>query len=86
MIAAVVRDAFVQTTPAAFEVLQVPSVLLGQRSRDFSVPTHLMPLMEKGAAIDPKKELVVKESALRYPSCLQTTVACVRNHIKKKLR
>jgi hypothetical protein len=44
-------------------------------SRDFSVPTHLMPLMEMGVVTGPKKELEVKELALRYPSWLQTTPA-----------
>ncbi len=68
-------DALEQITPAAFEVLQAAAVLLGQRSRDFSVPTHLMPLMEIRAVTGPKKELEVKESALRYPSWLQTTPA-----------
>ena len=72
---AVVTVAFVQITPAAFEVLQIASELFGQSSKDNSFPRHLTPLITNGVVTGPKNELEVGRSALKYLSCLQTTLA-----------
>jgi hypothetical protein len=70
-----VTVAFVHITPAAFKVLQLALEFLGQNSKADSFPRHLMPLIAKGASTGPKKELLVKDSARKYPSCWQTTLA-----------
>lgn len=70
-----VTVAFVHITPAAFKVLQLALEFLGQNSKADSSPRHLMPLIAKGASTGPKKELLVKDSARKYPSCWHTTLA-----------